>query len=271
MSDAEYTTIAAARADGVTTVTLNRPQIRNAFDETMIAELTACAVGAASGGCRALVFRAAGPVFCAGADLNWMKRAAAYSHEQNLDDACLLERMFAAIAAFPGVTIAIVHGAALGGGAGLVAACDVAIADVETKFALSEVRLGLVPAVVAPYILQRVTPGAARALFVTGERIDAAAAMRIGLVNYVTAGEQEREERLGALLESVIASGPAAIGTAKRLLRGLIGMRPDEAAAITTACIADLRAGDEAREGIAAFLEKRKPRWAGAPRAQDLP
>jgi len=257
-----YSTLIVNGIGSVTVVTLNRPHVRNAFDETLIAELTDAALQATESGSRALLIRGAGPAFCAGADLNWMKRAAEYTHDQNLEDARALQRMFAAIAHFSGVSIAVAHGSAIGGGAGLVAVCDIAIADETSVFALSEVRLGLVPAVISPYVIEKIGVGAARSLFVTGERFDGAKALRIGLVQHLVTGEAERISLEREILARVLEAGPAAVATAKQLIREVAGKDPDEVADRTATCIADLRASDEGREGVRAFLAKTKPRFA---------
>jgi len=190
-----------------------------------------------------------------------MGKMAGYSQEENLADAQALQRMFAAIAHCPKATIARVHGAAIGGGAGLAAVCDLAIASEEARFALSEVRLGLIPAVIGPYVLQKIGMGAARALMVTGERITAAEALRIGLVQQV-APAAELEAAIEQKLALIRQAGPEAIATAKRLLRAIAGKTPDEAATLTAECIAALRVSPEGQEGIRAFLEKRKPGFA---------
>jgi methylglutaconyl-CoA hydratase len=258
----EYTRLLVNRAEAVAEVTLNRPEIHNAFDEILIAELTDCFTQLSDDkAVRAVVLKGAGASFCAGADLAYMGKTAAYSHEENLADARALQRMFAVMAHCPKVTIAQVHGAAIGGGAGLVAVCDVAIAAEEAKFALSEVKIGLVPAVIAPYVLEKVGMGAARALFVTGERFGAAEAFRLGLVHQVTPAA-ELDAALARKTELVRQAGPEAIATAKRLLRAIAGKTPEEAADTTVECIAALRVGTEGQEGIHAFLEKRKPHFA---------
>jgi len=264
MATEQYSTLLASHHGSVMDITLNRPDVRNALDETLIAELTQCVLRAGETGCRALVLRGAGPVFSAGADLNWMARAAAFTEEQNLEDARKAQQLFAGIAHFPGATIAVVQGAAFGGGVGLAAVCDIAIADEAAVFALSEVRLGLAPAIVAPYIIEKIGPGAARALFVTGERFDSATALRIGLIQHITSGEQEREQRVVALLTRILEAGPQAIAAAKSLIRAVTGKSPDEAAEATATCIAGLRAGAEGQEGVGAFLEKRPPSFVEA-------
>jgi methylglutaconyl-CoA hydratase len=251
-------------------LTLNRPEIHNAFNETLIAELTD-AIGALSRdeSVRVIVLEGAGKSFCAGADLDWMRRMASYSHEENLEDARALQRMFASIAHCPKPTIAAVHGAAIGGGAGLVAVCDIAIATDSAVFALSEVRLGLVPAVVGPYVLEKVGMGAARALFVSGERFGAAEALRIGLVQHVVSNARgELDAAVDAKVELLAGAGPNAIAAAKQLLRDISHLSPDEAAEITAQCIATLRASDEGREGIQAFLDKRPPAFGHTRPAQ---
>ena len=253
------TPLLVERQGAVATLTLNRPAVHNAFDDTLIAVMTETFLRLNDDpGVRVLVLQGAGASFCAGADLNWMRRMADYSEEENLADASRLQQMFAAIAASPKVTLARVHGAAIGGGAGLVAACDIAIAAQEAKFALSEVRLGLIPAVIGPYVLERIGLGAARALFVTGERFDAEEAHRLGLINQVTTAE-ELDSAVQKKGELTLQAGPSAIAAAKSLLRDIARLSPEEAAARTISCIASLRVSPEGQEGIRAFLEKRKP------------
>lgn len=255
-------TLEVTIASQVAEITLNRPKAHNAFDDVLIAELTDVFTQLREDRTvRAIVLKGAGVSFCAGADLAWMGRMAGYSQAENVADARALQQMFAAIAECPKVTIARVQGAAIGGGAGLVAVCDLAIAALEAKFALSEVRLGLVPAVIGPYVLQKVGMGAARALFVTGERFDAAEALRIGLVNAVVPAD-ELDWTIEKKLELIRQAGPEAIATAKRLLRDLADKTPTQAADLTVECIAALRVSPEGQEGIHAFLEKRKPSFA---------
>ena len=243
------------------TVTLNRPQVHNAFDETLIQEITACFERLSEdAGVRAIVLRGAGESFCAGADLHWMRRMADYSEAENRADAAKLQRMFATIADCPKPTLARVQGAAIGGGVGLVAVCDIAIAASEAKFALSEVRLGLVPAVIAPYVLQKIGMGASRALFVTGERFGADEALRSGLIQQAINAD-ELDAAIQKKLEALLQAGPQAIASAKRLLRDIADKTPEQAAETTIACIAALRVSPEGQEGIRAFLEKRKPEW----------
>jgi enoyl-CoA hydratase/carnithine racemase len=260
----DYTCLLLNRTDPVAEVTLNRPDVHNAFNEMLIAELTDCfARLSGDAAVRAIVLRGAGPSFCAGADMTWMGKMAGYSWEENLEDARAAQRMFAAIAECPKVTIARVHGAAIGGGAGLAAVCDIAVAAEDAKFALSEVRLGLVPAIIGPYVVEKIGIGAARALFVTGERFGAEEARRFGLVHQV-APAAELDAAVQQKVDLILQAGPEAVATAKRLLRDIAGKTPQEAADITVECIASLRVSPEGQEGIRAFLEKRKPSFSQA-------
>jgi methylglutaconyl-CoA hydratase len=254
-----YSRIIASAQEAVATVTLNRPEVHNAFDETVIAELTdAFTRLSETPEVRAIVLRGAGASFCAGADLAYMGKMADYSQAENIADAQAIQQMFAAIARCPKVTVARVQGAAIGGGAGLVAVCDIAIAAEEATFALSEVRLGLVPAIIGPYILEKVGMGAARALFVSGARFGASDALRIGLVQQV-APLADLDAAVQKQTDLIRQAGPEAVRAAKRLLRDIAGKTPEEAAAVTVECIANLRVSPEGQEGIRAFLEKRTP------------
>ncbi len=248
--------------DGVATVRLNRPEVRNAFDDRMIAELTGAFLRlGADASLRVIALRGEGKAFCAGADLAWMRRMAGCEWEENVADARALQQMFAAIAHCPQATLAVVQGAAVGGGVGLAAVCDITLAAQDAVFALSEVRLGLVPAVIAPYVLGKIGPGAARALFLSGERFGADEALRLGLVQQVVPAEN-LEATLAQKLTLLRAAGPDSVAAAKRLLTAIDGLSPDAAAETTVACIAALRSGAEGREGLQAFLEKRTPHWA---------
>jgi methylglutaconyl-CoA hydratase len=256
----DYTCLLLTREGGAATVKLNRPERHNAFDETLVAELTDVLERlSADETVRAIVLDGEGPSFCAGADLVWMGKMAGYTREENLEDARALHRMFAVLDASPKVTIARVHGAALGGGAGLVAVCDIAVAGKDAKFGFTEARLGIAPAVIAPYVVRKIGVAATRTLFLTGERFGPELALRVGLVD-----EVEAFDLAGAVhkkVEAVMQCGPQAIRTIKRLLRSIEGRSPDEVVEETVACIADLRVGDEGQEGIRAFLEKREPSW----------
>jgi len=249
---------------GRATVTLARPERHNAFDEAVIAELTAAFEKvAADAAVRLVVLAAQGASFSAGADLGWMQRVAQYSDADNRRDALGLAHMLRAIDGCPKPVVALVQGAAYGGGVGLVAACDIAIAVDTATFALTEVRLGLIPAVISPYVVAAIGLRACRRYFLTGERLPAAEALRLGLVHEVVppAGLADAAERV---LAALAAGGPQAQAAAKQLLRGVAHRVPDQELDLWTAArIAATRAAPEGREGVAAFLEKRAPSWRG--------
>ena len=243
-------------------VTLARPQVRNAFDEELIAELThAFQSAGGSPKTRAVVLSGDGPSFCAGADIAWMRKAGAYSREENEADALRMARMLAAIDACPRPVVAVVHGAAIGGGVGLVAAADIAIAAEGTVFSLSEVKLGILPAVISPYVLRAIGPRQARRYFLTGERFDAREALRIGLVHRVAPSE-ELARAAEETVASLLTSGPEAVVAAKNLIGRVVGRDPADVQRLTVQTIAERRASEEAREGLTAFLEKRPPSWS---------
>jgi methylglutaconyl-CoA hydratase len=231
-------------------ITLTRPDRRNAFDSTLIAELAEAFAGV--GRACAVLLAGEGPSFCAGADIDWMRASAGLSFDENVADANAMRRMFEAIDGCPTPVVARVHGHALGGGVGLVAASDVAIAAPDTVFAFSEVKLGIIPAVISPFALARIGPGAARRYFVTGERFDAGTALRIGLVHEVA---DDLDAAVDRVLGELLSAGPHAARWAKRLLRE----RP--AGAETARWIAERRTSEEGQEGLRAFLEKRPPNW----------
>jgi methylglutaconyl-CoA hydratase len=241
------------RDGDVLRVTLARPESRNAFDASLIAELSEAFVDV--GTARAVVLSGDGPSFCAGADVEWMRASVDLDRDANVADATALRRMLEAIDACPAPVVAVVHGHALGGGVGLVATSDIAIADPGTVFAFSEVKLGIVPAVISPFALRRIGESAARRYFVTGERFDAATALRIGLVHEVT---DDRDAALAHVLGELRTAGPRAARHAKRLVLD----RPDGPE--TARRIAERRTSDEGQEGLRAFLERRPPAWAPA-------
>ncbi len=249
-------TIQLRRLAEVEYLTLDRPDVRNAFNEQSIAELTAWAEhAAADSALRAVVIDGAGPAFCAGADLAWMAKMADYSREDNLRDARAAATMFAAIDRLPVPVIAQVHGAALGGGAGLVAVADIAVASEDAVFGFTEVKLGLIPAVIAPYALAKIGQSAARELFVTGRRFDAAHALRLGLVHAVVPSAQLVDTVNGYLIE-LARNGPEAMAEAKALLRRIANRSIAEVSAITAEAIADRRVSAEAQKLMKAFLKK---------------
>ncbi|OGA07880.1 MAG: hypothetical protein A3D95_10885 [Betaproteobacteria bacterium RIFCSPHIGHO2_12_FULL_69_13] len=246
----------------VARVTLDRPEVRNAFDDRLVAELTHAFRNLdADAEVRVVVLAGNGPAFCAGADLNWMKRMAGYSHEQNVADARALAAMLNALDHLSKPTIARVHGPAFAGATGLVAACDIAVGTPEAKFCFSEAKLGLSPATISPYVIRAIGERAARRYFLTAEVFGAEEAHRLGLLSLlVPAGELDAT--IDALVEQLLAGGPVAHGKVKELVRA-VAARPIDAAIIadTAKRIAEMRASPGGKEGIAAFLEKRKPSW----------
>ncbi|WP_246794551.1 enoyl-CoA hydratase/isomerase family protein [Burkholderia perseverans] len=257
-----YETIRITDQQRIATVTLARPEVRNAFNETMIAELTA-GFGEldARDDIRAVVLAAEGPAFCAGADLNWMRRMAGYTDDENRADARRLARMLEAVYRCGKPVIARIHGDAYAGGVGLIAACDVAIAAAPARFCLSEARLGLIPATIAPYVVRALGERASRRYFTTAEVFDSARAAQLGLIHEAVPAET-LDAAIAQLGETLRANGPAAVRTAKRLVAEVAGRALDDTLIEQTAdWIAATRAGAEAREGIAAFLDKRAPSW----------
>jgi methylglutaconyl-CoA hydratase len=257
-----YRNLRVERDGPILRITLARPEARNAFDDALIEEVTrAFREAADDADSRVVVLAGDGPTFCAGADVAWMRKAGGYSRAENEADAEKMARMLRAIDACPKPVVALAHGAAIGGGVGLVAAADIAIAAEGTVFSLAEVKLGILPSVISPYVLRAIGPRFARDLFLTGDRFDAAAARRIGLVHEVVeAGALEEAGR--RKVASLLSSGPEAVAVAKRLIEQVAGKTPEEALALTVRTIAERRASEEAREGLTAFLEKRRPAWA---------
>jgi len=257
----KYGQIVLSLEDSIARIELNRPNVRNAFDDVLIAELTqALEEIAQNEKIRVLILSGRGKVFCAGADLNWMRRMKDFKYEENFEDSLCLARLFHRLYTMPIPTIAKVHGAAIGGGVGLVAASDLVIASASTIFSLSEVRIGLVPACISPYLLKRVNPGMLRGYFLTGTRFSATRAKEIGLVNEVVAVDQ-LDQTVEKLVENILACGPRALKMAKELLERVPTMEFKESMEYTARVIADLRIGEEGQEGLSAFLEKRKPSW----------
>lgn len=258
----DYRTLLLAIENRVATVTLNRPEVRNAFDETTIAELTA--VFRELGGnaeVRAIVLAANGPAFCAGADLNWMKKMAAYTYEENLADATQLAAMLKAIHACPKPVVAKVQGDCYAGGMGLVAACDIAVSSEAANFCLSEVKLGLIPATISPYVIRAIGENAARRYFLTAERFSAQEAHRIGFVHALVPAEA-LDAACAEIVKALVNNSPNAVKEAKRLVRDMAGRELSDALIADTAQrIADIRSSEEGKEGVQSFLEKRKPGW----------
>ncbi|WP_158046037.1 enoyl-CoA hydratase/isomerase family protein [Skermanella pratensis] len=250
------------RDDGVATVSMNRAEVHNAFNDQVIAEMTATLRRLGEDDrVRAVVLRAAGKSFSAGADLGWMQRMAGYGQDENLRDAEGLAELMRTLNFLPRPTVAVVQGAAFGGGVGLVACCDIAIAAEGASFSLSEVKLGLIPAVISPYVVAAIGERASRRYFLTAERFAADEALRIGLVHQVVPADR-LDAAVDAILARLAEGGPAAQKAAKDLVFA-VAHRPVNATMIrdTAERIATIRASSEGREGLAAFLEKRKPAW----------
>lgn len=263
MSEYETITLDATQA-GIAILTLNRPDKRNAFNGQVIGELTdALETIEEQDGVRVLILRGAGKVFSAGADLEWMKAAQDWTREDNEEDAMALAVMLRKLANLPQMTLALVQGAAMGGGAGLIAACDVAVAMKGTKFSFSEVKLGLTPATISPFVIEAIGPRWAKALFVTAEVFDAGFAEKIGLVQYVVDDLQAMTEMEEYLAGLAMAGAPGAIQDAKALVRDFAGAPVTDSLSRESAKrIAARRTSEEGKEGLSAFLEKRKPDWA---------
>jgi methylglutaconyl-CoA hydratase len=258
----QFQTLQVQVRDRVATVTLARERVRNAFNESMVEEL-AEAFGelGIDPGVRAIVLAALGPVFCAGADLDWMARMADFSLEQNRQDALQLAQMLRAIHQCPKPTLARVHGDAYGGGLGLVAACDMAFASDQARFCLSETRLGLIPATIAPYVVRAIGRRSALRYFQTAEQFDSSEALRIGLLHEVVASDR-LDACLDGVLQALSQTSLQATREAKRLVHDVAGQPlTDELVADTAQRIAVARGSEDGREGVRAFLQKRKPRW----------
>ncbi len=255
------TTITCTHDGPVARVTLNRPDVRNAFNEALIAELAAWVEQRGWGEARVVVLAGAGKVFCAGADLAWMSKMVGYSHEENVRDARALGRLLEALDALPVPLIARVHGAALGGGAGLAAVCDIVVAADDAVFGFTEAKLGIVPAVIAPFVVARIGQSAARELFLTAARFSAARAKEIGLVHAVAAAA-DLDTIIDAYTRELLTSAPGAIAGAKALIGQVAGRSPAEVGDVTAEAIARHRVSDEGQTGMRAFLEKRKPTWS---------
>jgi methylglutaconyl-CoA hydratase len=261
-SNRSFARLRMSREGPVARVTLARPEARNAFDETLIAELTRAFLSFTDErDARVVILDGEGPTFCAGADVEWMRRAGSFSKLENEADAERMAGMLRAIDRCPRPVLALVQGAAIGGGVGLVAACDVALAAEDAVFSLAEVKLGILPSVISPYVLRAIGPRQARRWFLTGERFGAPEARRIGLVHEVVPAS-ELPVAAGRIVEALLTAAPEAVRVAKSLIAEVAGKTPEEAMALTVRTIAERRASDEAKEGLTAFLEKRPPSWA---------
>ncbi|HEY8548593.1 MAG TPA: enoyl-CoA hydratase-related protein [Vicinamibacterales bacterium] len=257
-------TVQVHQHGAVSTATLSRPDVRNAFNERTVAELTAWAAevgrGFERGEVRVAVLAGAGTTFCAGAEIGWMARMRTYSFEDNVRDAEAMAAMFEALDTLPVPLIGRIQGAALGGGAGLCAVCDVVVAEEGAMFGFTEVRLGIVPAVIAPYAVAKLGVSAARELFLTGARFDAARARALGLVHAVVPATQ-LDTTVERYVHDALLGAPSAIALTKSLVRQVAGRTPADVRELTTRTIAEQRVSPDGREGLDAFLAKRKPAW----------
>src|SRR5215510_1925796 len=246
----------------VASVVLDRPDIHNAFNDELAQRITEAFTDLGQRDeVRVIVLRANGKSFCAGADLNWMQRMAAFSYEENLADARAAGQMFLAIAKCPKPVIARVHGGALGGGAGLVAACDIGIAIESVQFGFTEVKLGIIPAIISPFVIGRIGPGRAREFFITGERFLAPVAMNIGLIQHVVSHELALDALIESKISQILTSAPGAIAAAKELIFGVAARTLESSLEFAAEAIARARVSAEGQAGMQAFLERQKPPW----------
>ena len=246
----------------VASLVLDRPDVHNAFNDELVQQITdAFTELGRRDDVRVIVLRANGKSFCAGADLNWMKRMVQYSYEENVADARAIGRMFLAIARCPKPVIARVHGSALGGGAGLVAASDIGIALESAQFGFTEVKVGIIPAIISPFVIAKIGPGRAREFFITGERFLAPVAMNIGLIQHVASHELALDALVDSKIAQIFTSAPAAIAAAKDLISGIAAQNLEASLGFAADAIARTRAGDEGQAGMRAFLEHHRPPW----------
>lgn len=256
-----YETIKLAINGPVARVSFCRPEVHNAFNDKLIYEMTDLFNRLKSNKLlRVVVLTGEGKSFCAGADLNWMRRVKDYSYEKNLDESLALADLFYLIYTMPLPVIGRINGAAIGGGTGFVSVCDIAVAAESAKFSFSEVKIGVVPACIGPYVIRKIGEGKAREFFISGERLTAVEASRIGLVNRVFP-DDKLDEGVDELVATILSSGPNAVAMAKELISNVPLMTPDEFKPYTAEMIARLRKSDEGQEGMDAFLNKRKPNW----------
>lgn len=261
METKNYQHLLVDQKNGVARITLNRPDVRNALNEVLIAELTDCFRNLSDDmNIRVVVLRGAGPVFCAGGDLHWMQRSINFSPEENRRNARGLAEMYRAIDECAQPLIACVHGAALGGGMGMCAVSDIVLSTPDTQFGFTEVKLGIVPAVISPFVLKKIGEANARRYFLTSELFNADIAKQIGLVHEILPADQ-LETRTEALIKQISSNGPQAVREAKKLIRDVMRKPMDEALDHAVELIARLRTSPEGQEGLHAFLEKRPPRW----------
>lgn len=257
----KFETIIYSCFDSVGKITLNRPEIHNAFDDLMIAELISALEQIENEpDIRVVVITGAGESFCAGADLNWMKRVKDWSYEKNFEDALKVAELMEKIYTFPKPVITRVNGTTIGGGTGIVASSDIAVASENAIFGLAEVKIGLVPSVISPYLIKRCGERVCREIFLTGERISARKALEFGLVNHVVPSN-ELDKKVNEITEMLLSSGPNAISMCKELIKKVSETPIADVKSYTADIIARVRISEEGQEGISSFLEKRKPKW----------
>lgn len=262
MTESTFQTIRLAIEKKVARITLARPEVHNAFNAAMIGELaSAFARVKEDKAVRVVVLTGEGRSFCAGADINWMREIIQYSYEQNLSESLLLAEALYSLYSLPKPTVAMVNGTAIGGGNGFLSACDIAVAAEEAVFGLSEVKIGLVPAAISPFVIGKIGESKAREYFLTGKRIPAKKAEEIGLVNQVVARDK-LEKTVEELIDLLLTSGPEALAKCKELIFQVPRMDLEEVKEYTARMIANLRISKEGQEGMASFLEKRKPEWS---------
>ncbi|HEX7706552.1 MAG TPA: enoyl-CoA hydratase-related protein [Thermoanaerobaculia bacterium] len=256
-----YKTLLVDHKDEVLTVTLNRPDVHNAFNDELIAEAIDLFSSLDTTATRAVVLKGTGKNFCAGADLNWMSGMVSYTREENIRDSSQLAKMYALINSCPLPVVGRIHGAAIGGGVGLVAVCDIAIATIDTKFGLSEVKLGILPAVISPYVIGKIGSSHARALFLTGERFEAERALQIGLVHRVVDGVEALDAAVYETVTQLRTSGPEAVVECKKLIEHVASRELSESVSYTIEAIAARRTSAEGQAGMQAFLNKELAPW----------
>jgi methylglutaconyl-CoA hydratase len=256
-----YNTLLVELSDGILNISLNRPEVHNAFNDELIAEAIDLFSNVDANAARAIVLKGTGKTFCAGADLNWMSRMVRYTRDENVRDSSLLAKMYALMNECPLPIVGRIQGAAIGGGVGLAAICDVAIAMSDAKFGLSEVKLGILPAVISPYVIAKIGETHARALFLTGERFEAERAQRIGLVHRVVDTIEQLDAAVYETVTQLKTSGPEAVRECKKLIAHVATHAPADAIPYTIEAIAARRVTEEGQEGMKAFLEKRLASW----------
>lgn len=256
----DFETIKMSNSEGILKLSLNRIEVKNAFNDLMISDLTK-AIQQVDRKTRVVLISGEGDTFCSGGDMNWMKKTLSFTKDENYLDAKKLSNMFQLINECPVPVICSVQRFALGGGVGLISVCDFVIAEKDTKFSLSEVKLGLIPACIGPFVLAKIGDSWARALFLSANRFDTELALRIGLIHSIANDVEDLNKKTGEIIKQIKSSSPNALVVAKKFLRDIKGKNSSEQNDIASKTLADIRVTDEAQEGLKAFLEKRMPKW----------